>query len=44
MAAGPNRIQNFAVADGIVSVGIHTRNFQKELAEAARKRGVIIGE
>lgn len=44
MAAGPNKIQNFAVAGGIVSVGIHTKNFQQELAAAARKRGVIVGE
>lgn len=44
MTSGPNRIQNFTVADGIVSVGIHSRGFNKKLISEARKRGVILGE
>jgi anaerobic ribonucleoside-triphosphate reductase activating protein len=44
MADGPNRIQNFTVADGIVSVGIHSPGFSQELASEARKRGVILSE
>lgn len=42
MADGPNRIQNFSVKDGIISVGIHSRGFNKELVSEARKRGVIL--
>ena len=44
MTSSPNRIQNFTVADGIVSVGIHSRGFNKKLISEARKRGVILGE
>ena len=44
MAAGPNRIQNFTIADGIVSVGIHSPGFNRALAAEARKRGVILSE
>lgn len=42
MAHSPNQIQNFATADGVVSVGIHRPDFSDELAKAAEKKGVIV--
>lgn len=42
MAAGPNQIQNFTTTDGVVSVGIHRANFQSEIAQSAKEKGVIV--
>ena len=39
---GNNRIQNFALSDGIVSVGIHSPNFKDELTKKAKERGVLL--
>ena len=39
-----NLIQNFITQDGIVSVGIHKRNFKEDLIESSRKKGVIFND
>lgn len=41
LSSSNNLIQNFITQDGIVSVGIHKRNFKEELTEKSRKKGVI---
>ena len=37
-----NAIQNFSLSDGIISVGIHNKNFKSDLQKKAKERGVII--
>lgn len=39
-----NLIQNFMTQDGLVSVGIHKRNFKEDLIEKSRKKGVIFND
>lgn len=39
-----NSIQNFMTQDGLVSVGIHKRNFKEDLIEKSRKKGVIFND
>lgn len=39
---GVNRIQNFTVDDGIISVGIHERNFAADIFRAAKGKGVVV--
>ena len=37
-----NRIQNFSTSDGMISVGIHRVDFQRDIIDEAKKRGVVI--
>ncbi len=37
-----NAIQNFSLSDGVISVGIHNKNFKSDLQKKAKERGVII--
>lgn len=36
-----NKIQNFSVEGGVVSVGIHKRDFSDDIVAAAKKKGVV---
>lgn len=36
-----NKIQNFSVDGGVVSVGIHKRDFANDIVAAAKKKGVM---
>lgn len=40
LGQGPGRIQNFAMPDGIVSVGIHMPGYEKKLKQKAKEKGL----
>lgn len=42
MSKTKNQIQNFTSSDGIISVGIHRPNYQKELEDAVAKKGLEV--
>lgn len=42
MCKTKNQIQNFTSSDGIISVGIHRPNYQKELEDAVAKKGLEV--
>lgn len=42
MSKTKNQIQNFTSSDGIISVGIHRPNYQRELEDAVVKKGLEV--
>lgn len=42
MKNGANRIQNFSTRDGVISVGIHEKNFQADFESRITRKGVEI--